>query len=327
MTDIIPERLNFALRTRLEMQAQYVRSKRWHEAMAIGSLPQNSYQTAQRLEELVDIIYNDLTTSFGSDLIQEFAYCYGTLHKTAIGSVYVATELHMVADVNDNSTSSACDFADTWDFLNTRVSELQSIANVINTSNGNSDMVVAFSAIVSSMGSAVLSLGQPLVKSAVTAASGSILPAFMALMQKPDQTMSVSGSRITDYDVQGKEKHASNLNSTSTSSTQIRRFSSTSEGGISQEVETIINENDVVVFSKSYCPYCLSTKSLFERIGVVIKVIELDEINDGDAIQSHLYKSTGQRTVPNVFIKGNHLGGNDKTQAAYASGQLEEMMK
>ena len=106
-------------------------------------------------------------------------------------------------------------------------------------------MVVAFSAIVSSMGSAVLSLGQPLVKSAVTAASGSILPAFMALMQKPDQTMSVSGSRITDYDVQGKEKHASNLNSTSTSSTQIRRFSSTSEGGISQEVETMINENDI----------------------------------------------------------------------------------
>lgn len=32
---------------------------------------------------------------------------------------------------------------------------------------------------------------------------------------------------------------------------------------------------------------------------------------DGDAIQSALIEWTGQRTVPNVFIGGNHVGGCD----------------
>jgi len=33
---------------------------------------------------------------------------------------------------------------------------------------------------------------------------------------------------------------------------------------------------------------------------------------DGSAIQAALLELTGQRTVPNVFINGKHLGGNDK---------------
>ena len=32
---------------------------------------------------------------------------------------------------------------------------------------------------------------------------------------------------------------------------------------------------------------------------------------DGDEIQSELAKWTGQRTVPNVFIGGKHIGGCD----------------
>jgi glutaredoxin 3 len=66
----------------------------------------------------------------------------------------------------------------------------------------------------------------------------------------------------------------------------------------------------------------LSDKSLQD-----IRIHELDERPDGDAIQSALYQQTGQRTVPNVFINGQHLGGNDATQAAYRSGKLHEMLK
>jgi glutaredoxin 3 len=82
----------------------------------------------------------------------------------------------------------------------------------------------------------------------------------------------------------------------------------------------------VVVFSKSYCPYCTSTKTLFSGMKVNAKVIELDKMDNGSEIQSALLDITGQRTVPNVFIKGKHLGGNDVTQAAAKSGKLKEMM-
>ena len=39
-----------------------------------------------------------------------------------------------------------------------------------------------------------------------------------------------------------------------------------------------------------------------------------------------LMQMTGQRTVPNVFVKGQHIGGNDDSQAAAKDGKLKEML-
>eukprot|EP00587_Corethron_hystrix_P013826 CAMPEP_0113311654 /NCGR_PEP_ID=MMETSP0010_2-20120614/8800_1 /TAXON_ID=216773 ORGANISM="Corethron hystrix, Strain 308" /NCGR_SAMPLE_ID=MMETSP0010_2 /ASSEMBLY_ACC=CAM_ASM_000155 /LENGTH=147 /DNA_ID=CAMNT_0000167327 /DNA_START=119 /DNA_END=562 /DNA_ORIENTATION=- /assembly_acc=CAM_ASM_000155 len=87
-----------------------------------------------------------------------------------------------------------------------------------------------------------------------------------------------------------------------------------------------IESNDVVVFSKQYCPFCRKTKKLFSTLEIDAKVIELDQMEEGAAIQEALQEISGQRTVPNVFIKGEHLGGNDDTQAAGRSGKLQEML-
>jgi glutaredoxin 3 len=81
------------------------------------------------------------------------------------------------------------------------------------------------------------------------------------------------------------------------------------------------------VFSKSYCPYCTATKELFKDLGVDFKVHELDQMgDDGPALQASLFRMTQQRTVPNVFVKGQHIGGNDNTQAAARAGKLQEML-
>ncbi|KAG7356050.1 glutaredoxin [Nitzschia inconspicua] len=88
-----------------------------------------------------------------------------------------------------------------------------------------------------------------------------------------------------------------------------------------------IESNDIVVFSKSYCPFCKSTKELFTDLGVDFKVHELDQMgDDGPALQASLFKMTNQKTVPNVFVKGQHIGGNDNTQAAAKEGKLQEML-
>lgn len=82
----------------------------------------------------------------------------------------------------------------------------------------------------------------------------------------------------------------------------------------------------VVVFSKTYCPYCTATKQLLSGMNIDAKIVELDKLDNGSEIQSALLDITGQRTVPNVFIKGKHLGGNDVTQAAAKNGKLKEML-
>lgn len=88
-----------------------------------------------------------------------------------------------------------------------------------------------------------------------------------------------------------------------------------------------IDSNDVVVFSKSYCSFCSKTKNVLGGMGVDVKVHELDKMGeDGRELQTTLLKMTGQRTVPNVFVKGKHIGGNDDTQAAVKKGKLQEML-
>ena len=83
----------------------------------------------------------------------------------------------------------------------------------------------------------------------------------------------------------------------------------------------------MVVYSKSWCPFCQRTKGLFDSLGVEYTAVELDQLDDGPAIQDALLGLTQQRTVPNVFVGGEPLGGNDDTMRAAASGKLQEMLK
>ncbi|KAH9648025.1 glutaredoxin-C1 [Citrus sinensis] len=75
------------------------------------------------------------------------------------------------------------------------------------------------------------------------------------------------------------------------------------------KAEAIVSSCPVVVFSKTYCGYCRRVKQLLTQLGASYKAIELGEEREGEEIQSALTAWTGQRTVPNVFIGGKHIGG------------------
>lgn len=66
-----------------------------------------------------------------------------------------------------------------------------------------------------------------------------------------------------------------------------------------------------MVFSKSYCPYCTRTKQTLSKLGIEAKVVELDQVEGGEEMHMALKQMSGQRTVPNTYINGVHLGGND----------------
>lgn len=95
---------------------------------------------------------------------------------------------------------------------------------------------------------------------------------------------------------------------------------------IQQFIKEAISKDKVVVFSKSYCPYCKLAKDVFEKVKQPIKVIELNERDDGNTIQDNLAQLTGFRTVPQVFINGNCVGGGSDVKALYESGKLEPML-
>ena len=85
----------------------------------------------------------------------------------------------------------------------------------------------------------------------------------------------------------------------------------------------VSNPTPVVVFSKSSCPYCKKVKELFKNENIPSSFIEMDLISDGDSIHNDLKVFSGQRSVPNVFINGKHIGGCDDTFALHAEGKLK----
>ncbi|KAH9662932.1 glutaredoxin-C3 [Citrus sinensis] len=81
---------------------------------------------------------------------------------------------------------------------------------------------------------------------------------------------------------------------------------------VSAFVQNSIFSNKIVIFSKSYCPYCLRAKRIFADLNEQPFVVELD--------------LRGRRTVPQIFVNGEHIGGADDLKAAVLSGQLQQLL-
>ncbi|KAG2785598.1 hypothetical protein PC129_g655 [Phytophthora cactorum] len=88
-----------------------------------------------------------------------------------------------------------------------------------------------------------------------------------------------------------------------------------------------IAKEKVLVFSKTHCPYCARVKGTLDVLDAKYEVVELDTRDDGVEIQSLLLDLTGQRTVPNVFINGKHIGGCDDVMALHATSELVPMLE
>ncbi|MEO8877389.1 MAG: glutaredoxin 3 [Polyangiaceae bacterium] len=76
---------------------------------------------------------------------------------------------------------------------------------------------------------------------------------------------------------------------------------------------------DVVVYSTTSCGYCVRAKALLGKLGITFE--EVDVSNDA-AKRDWLVQTTGRRTVPQIFIKGEAIGGFDELAALNASGKL-----
>ena len=78
---------------------------------------------------------------------------------------------------------------------------------------------------------------------------------------------------------------------------------------VSAAVAQWMAENDVMVFSKTTCPFCIKLKQAFKQARIDFTAVELDTMGaTGPEIQNELKAKTGQSTVPNVFIRGKHIG-------------------
>ncbi|XP_012252844.2 glutaredoxin-C4-like isoform X2 [Athalia rosae] len=87
-------------------------------------------------------------------------------------------------------------------------------------------------------------------------------------------------------------------------------------------VKELIGSDTVVIFSKTYCPYCTMAKQVFDKLKQKYTAVELDNRDDADEIQAILGEITGAKTVPRVFVKGEFIGGGSDVKQLFESGEL-----
>ena len=80
----------------------------------------------------------------------------------------------------------------------------------------------------------------------------------------------------------------------------------------------------VKIYTTGICPYCQRAKRLLAARGVQ----ELEEIRvDEDPQQrEEMMRITGRRTVPQIFIGGQHVGGCDDLYALDGRGGLVPLL-
>jgi glutaredoxin len=69
-----------------------------------------------------------------------------------------------------------------------------------------------------------------------------------------------------------------------------------------------------IVWSKDYCPYCVQAKTLLEMKGIEY---EEKKIGDGYTKEDLLEAVPDARTVPQIFLDGELVGGFTELRAKF----------
>lgn len=81
---------------------------------------------------------------------------------------------------------------------------------------------------------------------------------------------------------------------------------------------------EVIIYTTNYCPYCVKAKQLLHNKGVEFEEIDLS--NDDAGRLELVKKSGGRKTVPQIFIDGQHIGGYDDLHALDAKKELDPLL-
>ena len=92
-----------------------------------------------------------------------------------------------------------------------------------------------------------------------------------------------------------------------------------------QYVRDTVNRSPAVIFSKSYCPYCNRAKKKLQDLKIDFVAIEVNLVKNQHLVDA-LFELTNQRTFPNIFIKGIHVGGCDDLFNKLGDGTVQQIL-
>ena len=98
---------------------------------------------------------------------------------------------------------------------------------------------------------------------------------------------------------------------------------------INEQIKNLINENDICLFMKGtpdipQCGFSLAVANVLKHLNVKfesINVLENDEMRQG------IKQYSDWPTIPQLYVKGEFLGGCDIVKEMFEKGELKELLK
>jgi glutaredoxin 3 len=80
----------------------------------------------------------------------------------------------------------------------------------------------------------------------------------------------------------------------------------------------------VTIYTTPFCPYCTMAKRLLSNKAVAFE--EIDVSRNATEREALVARSGGRRTVPQIWIGQQHVGGCDELYALDRAGQLDQLL-
>ncbi len=77
------------------------------------------------------------------------------------------------------------------------------------------------------------------------------------------------------------------------------------------------------MYTTQYCPFCVQAKALLRHRGIPFEEID---VGGNDALRAEMVEASGRRTVPQIFINGNPIGGFEELRALDERGELDRLL-
>ena len=81
----------------------------------------------------------------------------------------------------------------------------------------------------------------------------------------------------------------------------------------------------IEVYSTAQCPYCVRAKQLLEQRGLDYNEIRIDQ--DMSKRQEMLARCDGRRTVPQIIINEQAIGGFQELWELQRTGELDRLLE
>jgi monothiol glutaredoxin len=100
---------------------------------------------------------------------------------------------------------------------------------------------------------------------------------------------------------------------------------------VQQQLDQLVKNNDIVLFMKGtasfpMCGFSGRAVQILKACGVDPKAITTFNVLEDDGVRQGIKEYSNWPTIPQLYIKGEFIGGSDIMMEMYESGELKQVL-